>query len=135
MISVLVVDNDAAYAAAAGRFLASQGMRTILEVSSLAALQRFQDDEAHVLVADIRLHPAEPQGFALARMVRHQRPDFPIILVTTSASCVQGESGPDGRVLLKPFDLSELGEEIRLAVHSRTRITDRPELRHRYRTP
>lgn len=114
MISVLLVDNDAAYSAAAGRHLASKGMRTLREVSSVTALHRLH--EADVMVVDVRLHPNEPQGAALARMVRLQRPDFPVILVTTSPSLVR-EAGPlNERVFLKPFDLSELTGLIARAV-------------------
>jgi hypothetical protein len=47
-----------------------------------SAVDAFDSDEIVVVVTDVKLPAREPQGLALARMIRNRRPQVPIILTS-----------------------------------------------------
>ena len=63
-IFILFVDDDAAFAHAAARSFESVGMRAVLALGSMAAVDVFDGDEIDVVVTDIKLPAREPQSSA-----------------------------------------------------------------------
>ena len=73
-VFVLFVDDDAAFADAAARSFESVGMRTVVALGSMPALDVFDNHDIDVVVTDVKLPAGEHQGSALARMIRNRRP-------------------------------------------------------------
>jgi CheY-like chemotaxis protein len=85
-IFVLFVDDDAAFADAAARSFESVGMRTVVALGSMPALDVLDGHDIDVVVTDVKLQAGEPHGSALARMIRKRRPQVPIIQRASRAS-------------------------------------------------
>jgi CheY-like chemotaxis protein len=81
-VFVLFVDDDAAFADEAARSLETIGIRTVVALGSLAALDAFDANAIDAVVTDIKLPAGDDNGLALARMIRNKRPRVPIILMT-----------------------------------------------------
>ena len=79
-VFVLLVDDDAAFANAAARSFESVGMRAVVALGSMAALDVFKNDEIDVVVTDLKLPAGEPS--ALARMISNRRPQAPVIVMS-----------------------------------------------------
>jgi CheY-like chemotaxis protein len=71
-VFVLFVDDDAAFADAAACSFESVGMRTVVALGSMAAIDVFDSDAIDVLITDIKLPAREPHGLALARMIKNK---------------------------------------------------------------
>jgi CheY-like chemotaxis protein len=112
-IFVLLVDDDAAFANAAARDLESVGMRTVVALGSIAALDVFESNLVDVVITDIKRTVGQPHGLALARMIRDKSPRVPVILMTAYPDLVDGEVPRPGALLCEPFELAELCREIR----------------------
>lgn len=113
-IFVLFVDDDAAFADAVARSLESAGMRTVVALGSVAALDAFDSHAIDVVVTDIKLPAGEAHGLALSRMIRNKKPRVPIILMTTYSELLEGEIALPGAALCKPIELAELCRSIRV---------------------
>jgi DNA-binding response OmpR family regulator len=109
-IFILLVDDDAAFADAAARSFESVGMRTVVALGSMAAIDVF-DDAIDVVVTDLPV--GEPHGFALARMINNNRPHVPIILMTAHPELLK-EAGLPGAALCRPLEIAELCRAIRV---------------------
>jgi DNA-binding response OmpR family regulator len=112
-VFVLFVDDDAAFADEAARSLETVGMRTVVALGSLAALDAFDGNAIDAVVTDIKLPAADDDGLALARMIRNKKPRVPIILITTHPKLLEGEVALPGSVLCNPLELAELCRTIR----------------------
>jgi CheY-like chemotaxis protein len=112
-VFVLFVDDDAAFADEAARSLETIGIRTVVALGSLAALDAFDANAIDAVVTDIKLPAGDDSGLALARMIRSKRPRAPIILFTAYPERLHGEVTPPGAVLCNPSELAELCREIR----------------------
>jgi DNA-binding NtrC family response regulator len=111
-VFVLFVDDDVAFADEAARSLETVGMRTVVALGSLAALDDFDANAIDVIVTDIKLPAGENHGLALARMINKRRPRVPVILMTTYAKLPEGEVALPGGALCNPLELAELCREI-----------------------
>ncbi len=81
-VTVLLAEDDAAVRRATSRILRSAGYQ-VLEAGdgrSALALWRARASEVALLIADIRM--PHLRGDALARAVRAERPDLPVVLIT-----------------------------------------------------
>jgi CheY-like chemotaxis protein len=86
---------------------------TVVEAASGgAALERLDHDEPHIemLIADVAMPGMS--GFELARAVRQERPDLPILFVTGFADMARSEEGRRETVLQKPFRAEELAAKV-----------------------
>jgi DNA-binding response OmpR family regulator len=110
-IFVLFVDDDAAFADAVACSLESAGMRTIVALGSVAALDAFDSNAIDVVVTDIKLPAGEAHGLALSRMIKNKRP---IILLTTYPEHLEEKVALLGGELCKPIELAELCRSIRV---------------------
>jgi ActR/RegA family two-component response regulator len=111
-VVILFVDDDAAFAEEAARSLETVGMRTVVALGSLAALDAFDANAIDAVVTDIKLPAGKDNGLALVRMIRNKKPRAPIILITTYPERLRGEVVP-GVVLCNPLEIAELCREIR----------------------
>jgi DNA-binding NtrC family response regulator len=111
-VFVLFVEDDVAFADEAARSLETIGMRTVVALGSLAALDAFDANAIDVVVTDIKLPAREDHALALARMINKRRPRVPFILMTTYPKLPEGEVARLGGVLCNPLELAELCREI-----------------------
>ena len=113
-IFVLLVDNDAAFADAAARSFESVGMRTVVALDSMAALDAFDSNAIDVVVTDIKLPAGEPHGMTLARMIENRKPRVPFILMTAHRELLKREIALPGAELCEPLEIAELCRAIRV---------------------
>jgi DNA-binding response OmpR family regulator len=113
-IFVLFVDDDAAFADAAARSFESVGMRTVMALGSMTALDVFDSDEIDVVVTDAKLPADEPHGSELARMIRNRKPQVPIILMTAHPELLEKEAASPNASVCKPLEIAELCRAIRV---------------------
>jgi DNA-binding NtrC family response regulator len=80
---------------------------------------RRESERIDMLVTDLVL-PGELNGVALARAVRRERPDLPVLLITGYSDALVGEGEAIGMpVLTKPFSRSDLAKAVREAMLKR----------------
>lgn len=106
--TVLVVEDDAAFAYAIWRHLRKFGLRVRTVSGSTAALQILESTKIDLVITDIRLLKDEAQGLSLARTIKQRTPDTPVILVTAYPELLKGEDPLPGPVFEKPVELSTL---------------------------
>jgi DNA-binding NarL/FixJ family response regulator len=83
VIPVVVVDDDAAFRAAAAALLGvADGFVVAAQADSWEAASGLLTDEVRVLVLmDINMPGVD--GIAAAEIIRHDRPDVPVVLMST----------------------------------------------------
>ena len=113
-VFVLFVDDDAAFADAAARSFESVGMRTVVALGSMPALDVFDSHDIDVVVTDVKLPVGEPHSSALARMIRNRRPQVPIILMTAHPELLEKDVASPSAVRCKPLEIAELCRAIRV---------------------
>ena len=113
-VFVLFVDDDAAFADAAARSFESVGMRTVVALGSMAALDVFESDEIDVVVTDVKLPAGEPHRSALVRMISNRRPQVPVILMSAHPELLERDVVSPGAVLCQPLEIAELCRAIRV---------------------
>lgn len=111
--TMLIVDDDEAFAYAAARFFAQLGFETATAAGSFAALRALERKKASVVVTDVRLGNKEPHGVSLARMIRMQDIDMPVILVTAYPELLDLEKPLPGPAFTKPVDLRLLASAVK----------------------
>ena len=111
--TILIVEDDAAFAYAAQRHLESCNYRVISAVSSLEALEKFDEQPVDLIITDIRLLQGEPHGLSLARIIRQRKPKIPVILITAYPELLEGESTLPGLVFHKPIELATLRNAVK----------------------
>jgi|SRR6185295_14281726 len=115
-VTILIVEDDAAFAYAAWRHLEANGYRVVTVNSSMAALKKLDTESVDIVVTDIRLGKGEPHGLALARMIKNKSPNLPVILVTAYPDLVKTESDLPGQIFFKPVELSTLRNAVESAL-------------------
>ncbi|GAJ29864.1 response regulator [Acidomonas methanolica] len=108
MTQVLLVEDDDAVALIVEAVLAGSG-RAVRRVSGAGAAREAAREAAPaVLVADLNLPDGE-DGVTLARALRTEWPDLPVVLISGAFEGGEGTSGtataevPGGVCLAKPF--------------------------------
>ncbi len=109
--TILIVEDDDAFAYAASRHLETVGYQTIVVASSMEALNKIDAGRIDLVITDVRLLVGEPHGLALGRMVGSRQPRIPVILITAYPEVLEGEALP-GPVLYKPVELAALTEAV-----------------------
>jgi CheY-like chemotaxis protein len=111
--TVLLVEDDAAFAYAASKMLLRAGF-AVLSAPDAAKAMALIEARACVdlLLADIRLPPGTPDGIEVARLVRQRCPDTKVLFVTA----LRDAPADGGRVLRKPISLRTLVAEVERAV-------------------
>jgi CheY-like chemotaxis protein len=114
MPTILFVEDDESFRYAACRHLRNEGYTVIDVPSSMEALRIIdRGGDIALVIADIALHPKEPQGVSLARVIRNKQPELPILFVTGVLDIEKLEQYDlPGEVLYKPVELIALSRKI-----------------------
>lgn len=110
--TVLVVEDDEAFAYAVSRYLEARGYRAVVAEGSMAAFRELEKQSVDVVVADVMLGKNEPHGASLGRMIRNRDQNMPVLLVTGFPQILQEAAPLPGPVMIKPVDLSELAAAV-----------------------
>jgi DNA-binding NtrC family response regulator len=110
--TILIVEDDEAFGYAVAHYLKSNGYGAIVASGSLAALRELDNESIDVVVADVNLHPNEPHGLALGRMIVTKKPRMPVLFVTGRPDLIELDGHPPGDVLYKPIELDVLARKI-----------------------
>jgi len=109
-VFVLLVDNDAEFAAAAARSFESVGMRALVAVDAPPYAHSLADNSIDVFVTDIK---RESHGHKLVWMLKKWKPGVPIIVMTAHPELVT-----DGTSLSampgQPLEIAKLCRAIRV---------------------
>ena len=121
---ILFVDDEEALAYMAQALLTRLGYEVVIKTSSLAALETFRitPERFDLLITDQTM-PALT-GEALAREIRHLRPDIPIILCTGFSHTMDADKAMTlgiNAFLMKPLVVQDLGLAIRQVFAQRAR--------------
>jgi PAS domain S-box-containing protein len=110
--AVLIVDDSAAVAEVTSSLFEHLGYDTLYRESAEAALRLLADGAKIDLVFSDIVMPGTIDGVGLAKEIRSQYPDLPVIL-TTGYSDAARAAPADLRILRKPFDTDALKGFIR----------------------
>jgi CheY-like chemotaxis protein len=103
MATVLLVEDDEAFAYAAAREIENAGHRVVAVADSMAGLNALEADPSiDLLITDIKMPPGQPHGFALGRMAARRRPNLPIVYVTAYPRLAE-QGGETAAILYKPL--------------------------------
>jgi len=114
-LKILFVDDDALARKVVARQLAALGHEVIPVASGQEALDQLSEN-TELLISDVRMPGME--GPELARRVREQRPDIPILFITGFADhrLLRAMEGLNCHMLPKPFDRKQLSAAVDEAV-------------------
>jgi DNA-binding response OmpR family regulator len=132
-LDILVCDDESALREALRQSFEREGHRVMAVGEGRIAIERATTQHFDVLLLDIALGPASPDGYEVCRVLRTRRNNVPIIMLTaldSEADAVLGlEAGADDYVI-KPFRPAELRSRIRAvlrraapAMRAETRLT------------
>jgi DNA-binding response OmpR family regulator len=110
--TILIVEDDDAFGYAVAHHLKSDGYKVIVASGSMAALRELDNETIDVVVTDVALHPNEPHGLALGRMIITRKRKLPVLIITGRPDLIELDGNPPGDVLYKPVDLNELTRKI-----------------------
>src|SRR5262249_1904052 len=114
--TVLIVEDDETFAYAASRHFQKLGYSTIVASGSLSALQELEQQSVDVVITDVGLKEGEPQGVALARMIRNRDSAMPVLLITGYPEMVEREQELPGQVFIKPVELDALAGVVKASL-------------------
>lgn len=119
--TILVVDDEPLIRMAVSDFLQECGFKVLEAAHAAEALAMIQSGhrEIHLVFSDVRM-PGEIDGFGLARWVRQNRPDLPVILTSGDArkSEIAHELCASEPFLVKPYNLDIVVAQIRQAIEA-----------------
>ncbi len=132
---VLIVDDEKVMRESLVEWLQEDGFGVAAAESGMEALQRMDQIEPVVLVADIKMPGMD--GITLVRKVRERRPELPIIMITAFATVENAiQSMKEGAYdfITKPFPPEKLSHVLRHVIEhqhlKRENILLRKERRH-----
>jgi CheY-like chemotaxis protein len=82
--TLLIVEDDAAFAHAVSRHLQSLRYTTSVVSGALAAVHELDRQLVDIVVANLLVNEGDPRGVVLRRTVRNRNPTLPVVLVTAS---------------------------------------------------
>jgi CheY-like chemotaxis protein len=133
MTQLLVVDDDMEFAGAVRMVLQSRGFDVAMEPDPARALEIVRQRLPDAMILDV-MFPENPlAGIELAKVVRRQFPDLPIVMVTgMSQQMPLGFSRQDidpallpvTEFLEKPIDFHLLCDKLDRLLHRPTRATE-----------
>ncbi|QEC48798.1 response regulator transcription factor [Baekduia soli] len=115
-LNILVCDDESLLRDALRQSFEREGHRVVAVPDGRSAIDRASTEPFDVLLLDVALGPASPDGYEVCRVLRGRRNNLPIIMLTamdSEADAVLGlEAGADDYVV-KPFRPAELRSRIR----------------------
>lgn len=124
MAYVMIVDDDADFAAAAATALRQEGHAVHIELETDQALEHMAKQHPDLVILDVMFPESSSAGFELARTLRHERDDLkqiPILMLTAvnqkfplgfSSTDIDEDWLPVADFLEKPVDLSMLSAKV-----------------------
>jgi CheY-like chemotaxis protein len=113
MATILMVEDDPAFADALDRGLRAARFDVVAVTDSLEALRWLETDRpVDMLLTDIKMPVGQPHGIALSLMARRHRPSLPVIFMSGYPDLIK-DAGLDETVFAKPFNLAVLVDAIR----------------------
>ena len=114
---VLVVEDDAEIANALRRSLRLEGYDVRLAADGETALDETRDFEPDLMVLDLGLPKLD--GLEVARRMRSEDNDVPILMLTAREAVVEGLDAGADDYLVKPFEREELLARLRAMLRRR----------------
>src|SRR5260221_8035786 len=109
MPTILLVEDDNAFAYAMERHLQREGHLVVPTTNTMDALEALDSDRPiDLMITDIGMPLGIPNGLALARMAALKRSALPVILITGLPGALSDVKLGEWQILQKPFELSEL---------------------------
>ncbi len=124
--SVMVVEDDGALREALVDTLHAAGIPASGAVDAAHALRKLESEDIALVISDVQM--PEINGHQLLSLLRHRRPDLPVILMTAYGTVAQAVAVMrDGATdyIIKPFDAEAL---IKIARHHMGRRVAHSEL-------
>jgi len=118
-VSILVVEDNPEVAEVVAGLLEQLGNRTHVVNSADAALRALANGDQPDLVFSDIVMAGEMDGLALARRLRAERPDLPILLATGYSQAAEA-MGDEFPILTKPYQLPELSRAVGAVLARRT---------------
>ena len=123
-LRILVVDDDPAMVGAITALVGTEGHQVVTAYDGLTAVRRWREDSPDLVLLDLAM--PGPDGFSVARQLRAEGAEIPIIVVSgerAEAAKVRAlDLGADD-YLVKPFGKQELLARIRAAMRRSPRTT------------
>ena len=119
-MDVLVVDDDSGVRVTLRGMLARRGFNVIEAADGAAAIARLNTGPVDVVITDLVMPQAN--GFEVLRRARECQPRTPVIMLTAEGSirdCVAAIQAGAFNFLTKPFQASDVEEQVRAALNSR----------------
>jgi two-component system, NtrC family, sensor kinase len=115
--TILLVEDDLAFAYSAARHLKSAGYDVVTVPNSMKALDVLDSErQVDLVLSDIVLASGQPNGISLVRMARMKRPGIKTMLMTGYRDLLGNDAASPGKLLYKPVDLETLSREVRALV-------------------
>jgi PAS domain S-box-containing protein len=111
--TALLVEDNEDVAGVSAAYLEQLGYRVDVALNGSDALRKIQNGSTYDLVFSDILMPGSVAGLELARVVRANRPNIPILLTTGYSSKAQEAVREGFSILPKPYDVSSLSKAIR----------------------
>jgi two-component system NtrC family sensor kinase len=110
--TVLLVEDNEDVAAVSASYLEQLGYTVEVAMNGMDALQKLRNGSTYDLVFSDLLMPGSVAGLELARFVRGNHPDIPILLTTGYSQKAQEAVREGFSILRKPYDLQSLFKAI-----------------------
>lgn len=94
MKTILVVEDDEAFAYAASRSLETAGYNVVRVADSLAGLKAVEKTPVDLILADVRMPRGAPHGFAFGRVVHNRLRALPIVYMTAYPELAEEDAAP-----------------------------------------
>ena len=108
---ILIVEDNPEVAEVSAALLEQLGNRTRIAINAQAALRELAEGEMPDLVFSDIVMAGEMDGVALARRIREERPDLPVLLTTGYSQSAEQLAG-EFPVLAKPYELPQLSKAV-----------------------
>lgn len=111
--TVLLLEDDPDFADAAAAAMDAIGLRVLTALDPWAALRHLDSAQPiDLFLADIRMPPGTPHGFAMGRIAKYRRPSLRLLFVTGYRELAEAETGNKETVLFKPIRPDRLAQEV-----------------------
>jgi DNA-binding NtrC family response regulator len=123
---VLIVDDEKGFLDVLAERMQSRGMEVTTATSAKEALQKLEEESFDAIVLDLMM--PEMGGIEALQRIKEKSPDSEVILLTGQPSVSKGvEAMKLGATdfLIKPADINELTEKIKLAKAHRMIVVEK----------
>ncbi len=114
MAKVLLVDDDPGVLYETSRLVANAGHSILLAFGGLAAIETYRRNKRWIDAVLMDVVMPELDGVVAFHMIRHQRPDVPVVFILGGADSLSQElrTKPGVALLQKPFEFSDLVDSL-----------------------